>query len=963
MSNALFFTKFTSSNCDLTKKHSLDPTGKLVTEPTAHMATGTAETISAGLSELPDIIRGLSQNQCLGLGVWVDGLLEEKLTARITTSDKEEGDKISRSLKNFQFLEGQPALMYIDVDGTELSIDDAYDILCEIDPALAEAELVVTYSSSSHVYRSDGTCLKGDGSMHFFLPISDGSRMKEYGKLINDRLILSGRGKAMVDRSGKIWVRTMIDTSVWSPEREVFEATPVCSDGLVSKKNDNITYAPGSLLDVEASINRLRLSKAEELQLRLTCSDLRASVEQEAKETQESHRLRLARLRSEKNGTTIKEEMRTLLSRTSVPDSDNRPVITVPASDWIMLEDGSEVQVIDILTDPDHWHGRTIPDIDEPYYGGNIATNTPGKQKAKIFANYDASGGCEIVVNSNAHGGILYKLVWDFSQLIRILNEADTEELQNYWQDFSDGRFQDLVLTAGELDNIALVFKDRLGSLPGSGVSKTKSDVVRDIKARITQRAKKEAEVEVLSIEDELWKMNKKYAVVGIGHTCRIFTEVFRPETKKWMPVPKDKTSMSNLYANRVVRVPKGNIVTEMSLFDYWMEWPNRNTFHFSDMVPNATRFRGCGASAVIQQQDREFDMFNLWQGYLCNFDRATSCERILGHIREVWCGGDEASYDFIIKWMAHLFQKPAERCQTALVFKSDQGAGKNIIIDSVLGRLLGVHYTLATKSALVTGRFNSLIANSVLVFMNEAIWSGDKSVSGVVKSQTTDDEIVIERKGIEAEVMRNYARYIYASNNDWVTGTEFGDRRFFYAPVSNKRVGDREYFGALMSEIEGGGREAFLKFMLENVNIDTFDTGEMPRVVSPQKFMDTIQTESPTLEFMYVMLKDPLDLFGDKPPGFDEWPESNLLIDEDRLWELFKNFCDESKQNRKFTSKNAFFGSLHFYGMISPTENGSEDYVGVRRKLDGLKYVQLCPFPEGRRRFERSVKCAVPWF
>jgi hypothetical protein len=928
------------------------------------MTSGTVDILDVEMATMPAVIRSLSSNQCLALGFWVDGLINGITSAKIVKAGKEDGQSsISRSLKYFQFPEGQPALMYIDIDGSKMSMDQAYEALIAIDPALERAEMVVTYSSSSHVYKKDGTCIKGEGSMHFFLVVSDGTRMKEYGKLINDRLIVNGQGFAMVDRSGKIWVRSFIDTSVWSPEREVFEATPICKGDLVSRKNDHIEYLPGEILDIEDSLSRLKLSNTAALDLKLKTAELRRSVEKEALEIAETHRLKLAKERADRLGTTVKEELRTFHNRGISSDNDNRPIVTVPASDWIMLEDGSEIQVVDILLDPESWADKTLPDIDEPYYGGNELTKSPGKQKAKIFVNYDTSGNPEVVVNSNAHGGILYKLVWDFKKLFEVLTSVDSEELVQYWKDFTDGRFHDVVLTAGELDSIASLFKDRLGKYPGAGVSSTKSDVVKDLKPKITQKSKADAAKEAMSVEDRLWELNKKYAVVGIGHTCRIFTEVFRPEIHKWIPVPKDKTALSNLYANQLVTVPNGSSVKELNLFDLWMEWPNRNTFHFADMVPNNSRIRGCGSSAIIQQQEKDYDMFNLWQGYLCNLNRATSCKKILTHIKEVWCSGIEKDYDYVIKWIAHLFQKPADRCQTALVFRGDQGSGKNIIIDNVLGRLLGVHYTLATKASLVTGRFNSLIANSILVFMNEALWSGDKSVSGVVKSQTTDEEIVIERKGIEAESMRNYARYIYASNNDWVTGAEIGDRRFFYPTVSNHRVGDREYFGELMAEIENGGRESFLDFMLRHVSIDGFNTADMPQSNSTQKFFDILQTEQPTLEFIYSLLKSPKVILGDLcPPSIELWIEKPMLILQEDLWSAYKLFCDDSRKNRGYTSRDGFFRQLHTYGLINIASSEILNYLGCLRKSGSEKYFEFLPIAEAKSRYERVVKCKVPW-
>lgn len=956
----VYFTRFTSNNCALTKEHSLTDRGKLHTKPSAHMSSGVVDTLHTDLLGLQDVIENLNQDQCLGLGVWEEGLLENDMSIALTTADKANGeDNIARSLKYLKFLDGHPALMYIDIDGTDLSMDQAFDLLVSVDPALNDTEMLVTFSSSAHIYKEDGTCLRGDGSMHFFFIVSDGSRMKEYGKLLFNRLIMKGKGFTHIDKSGKIWVKTPIDNSVWSPEREVFEAVPITKNGLVSKKNDYIAHQEGSMLDIDASIDSLKMTKDNELQLKLMMADLRKGSRAEALETQESHRKRLARARAEKNDTKVGDELRALNNRSTVYDDDHRPIIKVQASDWILLEDGSSIQVREILEDPDPWHGTTVPDIDEPYYGGDLRNKIPGKQKAKIFVNYSDSNQCEVIVNSNAHGGILYKLVWDYDQLMNFMSSASVDELIETWQTFMDGGYSNMALTAGQLDDIAVLFKDRLG--PASvGVSTTKSDVIKDLKQVTTSKRKQRLQEKSLDLEEELLRLNKKYAVVGIGNTCRVYTEEYKPDIKKWYAIPKDKTALTQLYANKLFEFQKGNSVTEENIFSIWFEWEHRNTFHYSGMYPNANRFRGCSDGAVLQQQNKEFDTFNTWQGYLGNIENATNCDMIINHIREVWCSNDEEAFQYVIKWIAHIFQKPEERCQTALVFKGEQGSGKNIIIDDLLGKLLGCHYTITSKSAPVVGRFNSAIANCVLVFMNEALWSGNKEAAGVVKSQTTDGEILVEKKGIEVEAMRNYARYIYASNNDWVTGAEHGDRRFYYAPVSSHKKDDHDYFDELMESIDNGGKESFLDYVLNHVDLTGYRTGKMPTNSGDQKLFDMLQTEQPSLSFMHALLLDPEDMLEDFP-NLASWLHDPLLISKTQLWEYFQAYCDDAKIKRAYTPKALFYKQLSGYKMISNNARYGH-HVGASRKVGGIYSIEFRPLAEARRTFEKSVNIPVNW-
>lgn len=251
-------------------------------------------------------------------------------------------------------------------------------------------------------------------------------------------------------------------------------------------------------------------------------------------------------------------------------------------------------------------------------------------------------------------------------------------------------------------------------------------------------------------------------------------------------------------------------------LVPIWLQSPTRRTFDQIVFKPRAWLVAG---SADLP----DGRILNLYQG-LAVHPKAGDASPILDHIQDVWCSGSANAFRYVVMWLARMFQRPGERGHTVIVLRSGEGTGKNLIID-ILVRAFGEHACVITRSEDLTGRFNDHLATAVLVFANEAVWGGDKSQEGALKSLITDPELPVERKYVPKFRVRNCCHLIMASNNDWVAPVGLDDRRFVILDVSEDRQGDFAYFAELADCIENGGAEAFIHHLL---TLDT--TGFNPR-------------------------------------------------------------------------------------------------------------------------------------
>jgi hypothetical protein len=229
---------------------------------------------------------------------------------------------------------------------------------------------------------------------------------------------------------------------------------------------------------------------------------------------------------------------------------------------------------------------------------------------------------------------------------------------------------------------------------------------------------------------------------------------------------------------------------------------------------------------------------YNTWRG-LAIAPKPGKSGKIRTHIRDVWCGGDAAQFDYVMRWLALLVQKPWVKPEVALVLRSKEGTGKTIIVQMLLD-IFGPHgFTTAQKDQ-VAGRFNGHLFDKVLVVLEEAFFAGDPSAVAAAKALVTNPTLGYEAKGKDPLSAPNYAHVIVLTNNEWAVPAAADARRWMVLDVSEARMGDHTYFTALADCIENGGREALLSYLLK-VDLD----GWNPRVLPQSNALCAQQVET----------------------------------------------------------------------------------------------------------------------
>ncbi len=232
--------------------------------------------------------------------------------------------------------------------------------------------------------------------------------------------------------------------------------------------------------------------------------------------------------------------------------------------------------------------------------------------------------------------------------------------------------------------------------------------------------------------------------------------------------------------------------------------------------------------------------IYNLWTPFVMSkyTDEYIKDEEglleFLNHVK-ILCGNDEQSQDYIIKWLAQMFQYPAIKtiCPT---FISDEGSGKGTFL-RFIGSLMGQKKILetTTPSRDVWGAFNTLMASSFFVNLNEMCKKEAQDAEGQIKGLITDSNLTINKKNQDPFVIQSYHRFLITTNKSDPINTKKGDRRNFIIRSSDEKAErtpeNIEYFDNL-AKLYGSLRtqRTVYDYLMGIPDMDKFHTIPMPQ-------------------------------------------------------------------------------------------------------------------------------------
>jgi hypothetical protein len=223
------------------------------------------------------------------------------------------------------------------------------------------------------------------------------------------------------------------------------------------------------------------------------------------------------------------------------------------------------------------------------------------------------------------------------------------------------------------------------------------------------------------------------------------------------------------------------------NFISHWIS-NNDNIYAFDDMD-------------IYPNQDKcPTNIFNLWIPFKCEMffqpfqPNVDALNEILNLIK-VLCNNEDKIYQYFIKWIGQMIQYPDVKtiCPTLI---SKMGAGKGTLIH-LLKLMLGSNKIMETTnpSRDVWGSFNSAMADSFLVNLNELSKKDTLEAEGQIKGLITDPILTINKKGIDQIQIKSYHRFIITTNKEDPIATSKDDRRNLIIRSSDELCGNKTYF------------------------------------------------------------------------------------------------------------------------------------------------------------------------
>ena len=141
--------------------------------------------------------------------------------------------------------------------------------------------------------------------------------------------------------------------------------------------------------------------------------------------------------------------------------------------------------------------------------------------------------------------------------------------------------------------------------------------------------------------------------------------------------------------------------------------------------------------------------------------------------------GNNEEYYTYFNKWLGWQIQHPLSRLPTAIILQGEQGTGKTKFCELVLKKIFDKNFTEISQAE-INQDHNDYMMGKQLIVANEVIHNDNKYlVPDKLKNMVTDEFLTINQKFKDLKYMRNYAQFIFVSNNSVPIKVESGDRRY----------------------------------------------------------------------------------------------------------------------------------------------------------------------------------------
>ena len=170
--------------------------------------------------------------------------------------------------------------------------------------------------------------------------------------------------------------------------------------------------------------------------------------------------------------------------------------------------------------------------------------------------------------------------------------------------------------------------------------------------------------------------------------------------------------------------------------------------------------------------------------------------------LKRVICSNDERLYNYILHYIAKMVR--VGKTKQLLVLLGDMGTGKSTFCD-ILKLIIGKNYhCLLNDINMLTEHFNSLYETAILTQVEEVVHNANEyhKVQEVLKTLTTENDIRIVRKGVDAYMTTSQNNFVLLTNHYNPIKITGDNRRVCVIQMSEVEKNNTRYFSELKQQV-----------------------------------------------------------------------------------------------------------------------------------------------------------------
>lgn len=341
--------------------------------------------------------------------------------------------------------------------------------------------------------------------------------------------------------------------------------------------------------------------------------------------------------------------------------------------------------------------------------------------------------------------------------------------------------------------------------------------------------------------------------------------------------------------------------------FEYYDENHNKWKPFLPDWIKDPERKSYKEVCFIPKLNTKSTEFYNSFRGWDYNpteEPKETGFVDIFKRQIDVLTNFHKESGEYLIKYIAHSIQKPEVRPNCSVVLKSDEGYGKDMLLDTV-ALLTNRKYMMNTSEMDdIFGHFNVGIRDKIHIILNETESKKGYENKEKIKNQITEETTNIREKNVSHYDQVNYVRLWILSNNFNPVSISPSDRRFNVFKAHYKKP-TREHFTEYRKHMKNKESLNDLMYYLLNIDITDFEPDRDRVITDAYKEMKT-HNMNPLYTYLNEILfeNDFKKTFPHKEQACQSKKTNTILLKSKCLFDKYEEYLYTNNINIKIDYK-----------------------------------------------------------